>query len=185
MKSDEPFNPNIKSLTTSEDILFKLADETHVESICDLMFERNPLMNLEDLKKKTEREIYLNENDPEYRLFVALIENEVVGLCRFYHSKGLPKEKIKFESPNGWYAMGTLVAKQHRRKSIARFLFQERLKVLKSLNATTLYSIVDVSNKTSIQMHQEFGFLESGRAKGYLHLDFQDSEAILFRFDIE
>jgi RimJ/RimL family protein N-acetyltransferase len=185
MKIDEPFNPDIKSISLQDNIHFELAEEKHVDSICKMMAERNPLEKIEEIKKKTEREISLNKNDPEYRLFVAVIEDEVVGLCRFYHSRGLPKEKIKFASPDGWYAMGTLVSEQHRRKSIAKFLFQERLKILKSFNASALYSIVDITNKTSIRMHQEFGFIEESRAKGFLHLDFQNSEAILFKFDIK
>lgn len=95
MKIDEPFKPDIKSTTLPSDILFKLADSTHADSICHLMAERNPLDKWEDIKKKTEREISLNTNDPEYWLYVAVIGNEVVGFCRFYHSRGLPKEKSK------------------------------------------------------------------------------------------
>lgn len=184
MKNDEPFNPNVKSISIPNDIFFILADEMHIDSICNLMAERNPLEKIEDIKKKTVREISLNKNDPEYRLFVAIIKDEVVGLCRFYHSRGLPKEKIKFDSPEGWYAMGTLVSKEHRRKGIAKFLFQERLKVLKNLNASILYSIVDTNNKTSIRMHQEFGFEEFKRANGFLHFDFKGGEAILFKIFI-
>lgn len=184
MKIDEPFNPNIKSLSIPDNILFQLANESHFDSICSLMSERNPDEELESIKKKTEREITLNKNDPQYRLFVATINNEVVGLCRFYNSSGLPQSKIKFESPAGWYAMGTLVSNKHRRKSIAKFLSQERVKILKGLNVHELYSIVDANNETSLKMHQEFGFKEVGRAKGYLHLDFQDSIAVLFKLDI-
>ena len=69
-------------------------------------------------------------------------------------------------------------------KSIANFLFQERLEILKSFDAYILYSIVDVNNKASIKMHQEFGFEEPSRAKGFLHLDFQETGAILFKLHI-
>ena len=184
MKIDEPFNPNTKSSTVPDNLLFELADEGHLEAICILMAERNPLSDISEIKKKTEKEISLNKTDHEYRLFVATINNEVVGLCRFYHSRGLSKEKIKFNSPEGWYAMGILVSSQFRRKNIAKFLFQERLKILKQLKATTLYSIVDTNNQTSMHMHKEFGFVEHLRGKGFLHLDFKDSEAVLFKFDI-
>lgn len=80
--------------------------------------------------------------------------------------------------------MGTLVSQKYRRKSIAKFLFQERLKVLKNLKATTLFSIVDTNNNTSIKMHQEFGFEESSRARGFLHLDFPEDGAILFKLKL-
>lgn len=184
MKVDEPFNSVIKSTSVPSGICFKLADETHFDSICCLMSERNPLVKIEDIQKKTKREIFLNLNDPEYRLFVAILDDEVVGFCRFFHSRGLAKEKIKFDSPEGWYGMGILVSPRHRRKSIARFLFQERIKILESLNASALYSIVDVNNKTSIKMHEEFGFREVSRARGFLHLEFPNSSGILFKLDI-
>ena len=184
MKTDEPFNPNIKSTSTPKNIFLKLAEEVHIDGLCDLMAERNPLEKKEDIKMKTEREVALNVNDPNYRLFVAILENEIVGLSRFYHSKGLPVSKLKFDSPDGWYAMGTLVAKHHRRKGIARFLFKERIKVLEKINVKSLYSVVDINNLTSIKIHLEFGFLEIKRAKGFLHLDFQDSEAILFKYNL-
>jgi ribosomal protein S18 acetylase RimI-like enzyme len=185
MKINEPFNPDIKSVPVPKDVTFQVADETHIQGICHIVAERNPLDSIESIKKKTEREISLNLNDLEYRLFVATIGEEVIGLCRFYHSRGLPKEKIKFASPEGWYAMGILVSQEHRRKNIARFLFQERLKVLKKFNAQSLYSIVDANNETSIKMHQEFGFEEISRAEGFLHLSFQNDGAILFKYWIE
>lgn len=185
MKSNEPFNPIIKSSPTPENIFFKLADEMDIDSICKLMSERNPFESKEDIKKKTQREITLNFNDPNYKLSVAVLENTIVGLCRFYHSKGLPSSKLRFDSPEGWYAMGTLVAKLHRRKGIARFLFQERIKALEKLNVSHLYSIVDIDNLTSIRMHSEFGFLEIQRAKGFLHLEFPGREAILFKYNLK
>lgn len=185
MKIDEPFNPSIKSHPTPENIICKIADESHLESITLLMAERNPHLKIEDLRKKTERELYLNIHDPEYRLLVAVIENEVVGLCRFYHSKNLPIEKKKFKSPEGWYAMGTLVSADHRRKNIAKFLSDERLKYLKIHNAPSLYSAVDTNNKTSIRMHEKFGYEEVERAQGFLHLDFQPSTAILYKLEIK
>ena len=183
MKIDEPFNPDLKSAKAPSDVQFQLADESHINSICRLMAARNPLSKIEDITNKTEKEIFLNISDPDYWLFVAVASNEVIGFCRFYHSRSLLKEKIKFKSPEGWYAMGTLVSEKHRRKSIAKFLSQERLKFLKTLNVSVLYSMVDSNNQTSIKMHQEFGFQEFSRAKGFLHLEFQDS-AILFKLDI-
>lgn len=184
MKIDEPFNPDIKSSAPPENIFFKLADRAHIRSINLLMSARNPLDKMEDIDKKTHKEISLNMTDPEYRLFVALLDNEVVGLCRLYNSRKLAPEKLKFEAPEGWYAMGTLVSSQYRRKGIAKFLSEERRKFLKSINVSTLYSMVDVENKTSLKMHQEFGFEEVARAKGFLHLDFPNSSAILFKLKI-
>ena len=185
MKSDEPFNPNIKSFPIPKNIFFKLADKMDIDSLCDLMSERNPIESKEDIKEKTIKEINLNADVSEYRLFVAVLENQIVGLCRFYHSKGLPTSKKKFASPEGWYAMGILVTKLHRRKNIARFLFKERIRFLKNLNVSHLYSIVDINNLTSIRMHLEFGFLETQRAKGFLHLEFPNSEGVLFKYDLK
>ncbi len=46
------------------------------------MHERNPNDSIDTFTSKT-----------------TLLENEIVGLCRFYHSSGLPSHKKIFPSP--------------------------------------------------------------------------------------
>ena len=158
MKVNEPYTPSVTSNKIPENILFKLASDEHVDQIVRLMHERNPDDSIESLKAKTLKEITFNRNDPSYWLYLALINEEVVGLCRFYHSQGLAISKKKFIAPEGWYGMGILVSSKWRRNSIAKFLTLERVKILRDLKAECLYSIVDSNNKTSVKMHTEFGF---------------------------
>lgn len=147
-----------------------------------MMLERNPTASREDIIKKTNREIELNKSDPFYWLYIAKVDSEVVGFCRFFHSQGMPQEKKRYPAPEGWYGMGILVKKEWRRKNIARFLSKERIKRLKELKADTLYSVVDVNNLTSRKMHAQFGFIKMKEAKGFLHLEFE-TNGILYRRD--
>jgi L-amino acid N-acyltransferase YncA len=83
-----------------------------------------------------------------------------------------------------WYGMGILVSSKWRRNSIAKFLTLERVKNLRDLKADSLYSIVDSNNKTSVKMHTEFGFKIIDQAHVFLHLDFKEETAFLFRLNI-
>lgn len=180
MKKNESFNSLIKSSTPPEDLRFRLVTRGDREAVSKLMSERNPNQDKIEILQKTEKEISLTKSDPEYRLFVADLNGQVLGLCRYFHSKGLPKEKLLYPAPEGWYCMGILVDPQFRRQGIARFLFQNRLISLKENGAKIIYSVVDVDNLTSIKMHQDFGFEELERAQGFLNIKF-DSSGVLYR----
>lgn len=80
--------------------------------------------------------------------------------------------------------MGILVSSKWRRNNIATFLSLERVKLMKIWNANYLYSIVDSNNRTSINMHEKFGFKKIDQAHGFLHLDFKDQIAFLFELKI-
>ncbi len=184
MKIDEAFNSKEKSLSLPLNIKFDLAKSEYADAIIKLMCERNPTVPMEQIISKTINEIKLNSEDPFYWLYVATIDDVVVGFCRFFHSKGMPSHKKIFASPEGWYGMGIMVSSQWRRKNIARFLSDERQKKLKELNVKEFYSIVDAENLTSIRMHQEFGFEKIDEAHGFLHLDFKDRKAFLYVLNI-
>jgi RimJ/RimL family protein N-acetyltransferase len=81
--------------------------------------------------------------------------------------------------------MGILVASKSRRKNIARFLSNERVKLLKELKAPIFYSIVDSENLTSRKMLEEFGFRKIDEAQGFLHLDFKEKKACLYCLNID
>ena len=185
MKINEPFNTDIKSDVLPRNVKFELAKNEHVDAIVSLMHERNPNDSLDEIRSKTINEIKLNNEDPSYWLYLASIDEEIIGLCRFYHSSGLPSHKKIFPSPEGWYGMGIMVASKWRRKNIAKFLFNKRVKRLKELGATKFYSIVDPENLTSIKMHDEFGFKKIEKAQGFFHLDFKMTGAYLYSFDID
>jgi ribosomal protein S18 acetylase RimI-like enzyme len=183
MKTNEPYNDSIKSSAPSSELVFRIAETKDLDAVINLMAERNPTQDTEKIRQTSLREISLNSSDPKYRLFVADINGSVVGLCRYYHSEGLPKEKLLYPAPVGWYCMGLLVDKEMRRQGIARFLFENRLKAMKDSGATIIYSMVDEDNKASMKMHKSFRFQEIERAQGFLHIKF-DEAGVLFQMNL-
>lgn len=184
MKRDEPFDPLIKSASYPEGLIFRLVNRQDCKSISHLMAERNPSQSFTEIEASANREIDRVETGSGYKLYVAELNNEVVGLCRFYHSDGLPLGKKIYPSPEGWYGMGILVSPKFRRQSIANFLSSKRVEVLKSLDVKEFYSIVDTSNLTSMKMHKSFGYVEVQRAPGFLHIGFNGGIGCLFRLSI-
>ena len=181
MKRDELYDPAIKSSEHPAGLRFRLATTVDRIAIMKLMAERNPNLSETQLLTKTDREIVLNSSDPQYWLYVADLDGQVVGLCRYFHSDRLPDEKIVYPAPTGWYGMGILVDSAFRRQSIARFMFQNRLNCLSKLGAHTLYSIVDCENLASIKMHRQFGYEEIQKELGFLHIKLESGEGILYR----
>jgi ribosomal protein S18 acetylase RimI-like enzyme len=181
MKRDEPFNPNVKSIAPPANLIFRLAERKDREAISGLMAQRNPDKELSEIYKTTDRELESVERDPKYRLYVGDLNGIVVGLSRFYHSSGLPESKKVYPSPEGWYAMGTIVSPDLRRQGIARFLFENRFEVLRERGVSQLYSFVDSSNLTSLNMHRSFGFEEVTSAQGFLNIKFESGSGILFQ----
>ncbi len=184
MKRDEPFDPSIKSSLPPEGLKFRLASQADCDAIAALMAERNPNRELFEVIKGTERELSRVSPDSDYKLYVAELNGEVLGFCRFWHSSGLPAARKTFPAPEGWYAMGIMVHSKSRRKGIARFLSVNRVDALRELKIGEIYSIVDAKNLTSLRMHQDFGFEEIARAPGFLHIKFEAGTGSLFRLTI-
>lgn len=184
MKIDEPFNPSSKSTKTPSGLSFRLAIRMDCSAISNLMAERNPSIDLSQILSNTNHELDRLESDSNYKLYVAELNNEVVGFCRFYHTSGMPTHKKIYPSPEGWYGMGIMVNSKFRRQNIARFISLNRMSVLKKMGVEELYSIVDSNNLTSMRMHQEFGYLEVSRAEGFLHLKFNEGLGTLFKLSI-
>jgi ribosomal protein S18 acetylase RimI-like enzyme len=184
MKVDEPFDPSIISAESPEGLKFRIARPHDREAIAAMMSERNPDQRFSEVLEKTDREIVTTEKDSGYCLYVAELNGPIAGLCRFYDSKGVATSKKIFSSPEGWYAMGILVNSKFRRRNIARFLSESRVRVLTGLGATEIYSIVDSKNLTSIRMHQKFGYTEMAKGPGFLHIKPESGSGILFRLSI-
>lgn len=184
MKQDEPFDTSITSANVPEGLIFRLARRDDCEGISLLMAERNPSQSFSEIEASTTREIDRVELNGDYKLYVAELDNEVIGLCRFYHSDGLPLSKKIHPSPEGWYGMGILVSAKFRRQNIANFLSTKRVEILKNLGAREFYSIVDANNLTSMKMHEKFGYNEIQRADGFLHISFNGSIGCLFKLSL-
>lgn len=181
MKRNEPFNPSIKSESSPIGLIFRLATRRDCNSINILMAERNPSVSFSNIEAGTNREIDRVESDDGYKLYVAELNNEVIGFCRFYHSESIPADRKIYPSPEGWYGMGMLVSPNFRRRNIAHFLTLKRIEILINMGVREFYSIVDSNNLTSMKMHQNFGYVEVGRASGFLDISFNGGATCLFR----
>lgn len=184
VKKDEPFNPTSKSTDIPIGLSFRLATRDDCEAITALMVERNPTHDISKILSNTNRELDRLETDTKYKLYVAELQNEVIGFCRFFHSSGMSAQKKTYQSPEGWYGMGIMVNSKFRRQNIARFISLCRIDVLKKMGVKEFYSIVDSNNLTSMRMHQEFGYIEVSRAEGFLHLKFNEGTGVLFKLTI-
>jgi ribosomal protein S18 acetylase RimI-like enzyme len=184
-KVNEDFNPNVKSSKAPLGLNFVKAEAKHVQGVFELMFIRNPKIDKEILHKRLTREIIEISNGIDYGLFVSILDGEVVGFCRFFTSDNTPLEKAKFDHPSGMYCMGIIVHPNYRRMGIARYLFDKRLEVIKSLGVKEIFSMVDLDNPTSLSMHESFGFREIERGPGFFIVAFDCGEGILFQKNID
>lgn len=63
MKKDEVFNPSSKSVNAPAGLLFRLASRTDCSAISNLMHERNPLIEINQILANTNRELDRVETD--------------------------------------------------------------------------------------------------------------------------
>ena len=183
MKRDEPFDPSIKSKKFPEGLIFRIANRQDCDSINILTYERNPFQSMKEIEDGTTREIERMESGASYKLYVAELNKEIIGFCRFANSDGLPASKKIYSGPEGWYGLGILVSPKYRRQNIAKFLTLKRNEVLKNLGVKEFYSVVDAKNLTSLKMHKEFGYIEIARAPGFLHIGFNDGVGCLLKLE--
>lgn len=179
-KVDEPFNPDVKSRSPSTKLRFEVADEEHVEAVTRLMQLRNPSEDPIKLKQKVFLEITKMNDGENYGVFVATIDNKVVGFCRFYHSDRVPREKIKYDHPVGIYLMGIVVDPDYRRHGVATFLSEQRLMWLNSIEVDRVFSAVAANNLTSQAMHEKLGFTKREEVPGVLTVHFESGCGILY-----
>ena len=127
MKRDEPFNPSTNSTHTPLELIFRLATRKDCSAISRLMCDRNPALEASQLLTNTIRELDRLETDYSYKIYVADLNDEVIGFCRFYHTSGMSAQKKIYPSPEGWYGMGSMVSSKFRRQNIARFISSSRI----------------------------------------------------------
>ena len=180
-KTNEPFNPNLKSKSPPQNLIFRLVTQADREAIIRLTSLRNPTQDLLIIQKNTDKELDNVETDSNYLLYVAELNGAVVGFCRFYNCSALPETKKIYPAPEGWYGMGIIVDPEMRRNSIARFLSMKRFEVLKQKGIQELYSIVDSKNLTSQNMHKSFEYEKVAEAEGFLHIKLESGKGYLFK----
>ena len=116
-------------------------------------------------------------------ILVALLGNEIVGFGKYGNlvpPRGAPRHCI----PDGWYLTGVVVHPDHRRQGIGDVLTRARLAALFGLTDTVLY-FANLRNRTSIALHERFGFEEIARGVWVPGWDFQGGTGLLFRLTRE
>jgi ribosomal protein S18 acetylase RimI-like enzyme len=113
-------------------------------------------------------------------LFTVLVDNIVQGHGKLLDYKSIDHPDTKFESPDGWYLNGAIIDQDFRRMGLAKSLFFAR-KNFSQRKKSSLYSIVATDNTASISYHKSVGMKEFSRAEGYLNVQLNCGEGILFK----
>lgn len=159
----------------------RLAEQKDVMRIAEITQDYEP-KNLEGYIDAFSKQVIQNtEKDSCAYIFVAVIDNQIVGHgSLFKYNKG--QVEVDFESPEGWYLNGIIVDSRFRRKGVAKELLKTREKfVLENSNNNVLYLIVSAENVPSIEYHKSLGMEEFRRAPGFLKIKLNCGEGILFR----
>ena len=86
-------------------------------------------------------------------------------------------------APAGWYLSGVIVVPEYRRRGIARHLTEARLDWIAQRDQWAYY-FSNVRNRVSIELHQQFGFVELTRDFTYPGAMFEGGIGVLFRAEL-
>lgn len=126
----------------------KREDVSRVFSLINALaiFEKEP-----EAVKITENELLEDGfgNDPHYKCIVAELENEVIGFALYY---------IRYSTWNGKtvYLEDFLVDEKHRSKGIGKVLFEEMIKIAKTLNVRQMSWQVLDWNEGAIRFYKKY-----------------------------
>ena len=114
------------------------------------------------------------------RLDVALIavkDGVPVGWC------GIQKLSIHPDAEPEWLIAGLTVVPELRRRGIAARLLRGVLDATAgSAPNEPIFSVINARNLASIDLHQQLGFTEVGRAATFAGIDFTGGVGVLFRY---
>ncbi len=130
---------------------------------------------------RTTRELETTVAEPDrYLMLVAEEGGEIVGFGRArFEEAGRDNEK----APRGWYLMGVVVTPRHHRRGIGHALTQGRLDWI-AQRAGGAYYFANRENRTSIALHDAFGFVVHTRNFGYTRADLSDEDGVLYKVDL-
>ena len=173
--------PNIKKSDSKKilpDLIIRKAKTADIPQLANIVFSRNG-GDVRKYEKKFTQEISFIGNSRKQILFVAEIENKVVGFGRTRYFKpkpGSPENVV----PEGWYLAGTIVDSGYRRIGVAKELTRARLQWLKRKTGEVYY-FANAQNLASIDLHNKFGFIEVTRDFVFPGVTFRGGEGILFK----
>lgn len=113
-------------------------------------------------------------------LLVADIEGEIAGFAQAHFLEQHPVN----HGPAGFYLTGVTVLSNYRRAGLGRSFTVSRLDWIRK-RADEAWYFANADNRTSIQLHLEFGFEEVWRAQVIHGVTFDGGEGILFRSSLD
>lgn len=113
-------------------------------------------------------------------LLVADIEGEIAGFAQAHFLEQHPVDY----GPAGFYLTGVTVLSDYRRAGIGRTFTRARLDWIRE-RASEAWYFANAENRTSIQLHLEFGFEEVQRAQSIHGVTFDGGEGILLRVSLD
>lgn len=175
-----PYEPEAQNRLPRLNLSPRLAEPDDAEAMARLAQARDG----GDLNRRIEKyqaEIALGQDDGA--LFVARLDGALLGYARILYFDA--KQPVRWPSPPGWYCRGMMVDPAWQRRGVASALAGFRLVWLhERAPGAALYSFANARNLASCAYHREQGFTEAGRAAGYLDVDFDDGEGILYRLQV-
>lgn len=153
------------------DIEFKVirANRSHIEAIERITSNRE---KVDPVKMRKELETYFI--DKSSRLYVALVEGEVVGFAK---SKKYSGEGYSHE---GWYLSGVIVEPKYRGAGIGKELTAIRMNDLQQIT-NHVYYFVNSRNTVSIRLHELFGFSKIAENFVFPGVKFHNGTGLLYR----
>jgi GNAT superfamily N-acetyltransferase len=86
-------------------------------------------------------------------------------------------------APEGWYLSGVVVSPAVRRRGVGAALTAARLEWLAARDVSRVYYFANARNRTSIDLHAAFGFVEVTRDFTHPHAQFEGGVGVLFARD--
>ncbi|EPZ52451.1 FR47-like protein [Bacteriovorax sp. BAL6_X] len=176
-----PFVLDHKSRPVPEGIKTRYARYDDAQAIARIISENNIDSNLDYsfFFERTKKELARGGNLKGFHLIVAILDEEVVGYGRSILYTQEMVDRYKYKAPIGWYLMGLTVLPEYRGCGIGDLLTQERLRHIGQIS-TKAYYVVNEKNKTSIKMHEKYGFKIKEKGPGFLKIAFNDGLGILY-----
>jgi len=134
--------------------------------------------DLAQIESKFRREIANMETTDDVMLLVAELDSEVIGFARVKYFKPASSASPN-TCPEGWYLTGVIVAPKYRRQGVASALTRARLDWI-AKRAGQAYYFANAQNRVSIDLHEQFGFVELTRNFVYPEVVFTGGEGVLF-----
>ena len=116
-------------------------------------------------------------------ILVAEHDGRLVGLAKVRYFNP-PDDAPLNVAPSGWYLAGVIVVPECRHRSVGRYLTQARLDWIARRDRLAYY-FANARNRVSIELHQQFGFIELTRDFTHPWTTFEGGVGILFRVELE